>query len=68
MQPVHDRIPIILAQEDWETWLNPENKTDDALLDLLKPYDAKRMQAWPVSFAMRKVADQGEQLVQPSMQ
>jgi putative SOS response-associated peptidase YedK len=68
MQPIHDRMPVILAQEDWETWLDPENKTDKPLLNLLKPYDAQQMQVWPVSSAVGKVANQGEQLIQPLMQ
>jgi putative SOS response-associated peptidase YedK len=49
----------------WGTWLDPDCKADDALLVLLKPYDAERMHAWPVSAAVGKAANQGEQLFQP---
>jgi putative SOS response-associated peptidase YedK len=65
MQPIHDRMPVILATEQWDAWLDPDYKADDALLALLKPYDAKRMQAWPVSATVGKAANQGEQLFQP---
>jgi putative SOS response-associated peptidase YedK len=68
MQPIHDPMPVILAREEWDTWLGPDYKTDDALFALLRPYDAERMQAWPVSSAVGKVANQGEQLIQPLMQ
>lgn len=68
MQPIHDRMPVILATEQWDAWLDPDYKADDALLALLKPYDAQRMQAWPVSAAVGKVANQGEQLIQPLTQ
>ena len=68
MQPIHDRMPVILSPEDWEAWLDPDLKQKEILLSLLKPFDAEQMQAWPVSPAVGRVANQGERLVQPLMQ
>jgi putative SOS response-associated peptidase YedK len=65
MQPIHDRMPVILAPEAWEAWLDPEFRKDETLLSLLKPFDADRMQAWAVSAAVGKVANQGEELFCP---
>jgi putative SOS response-associated peptidase YedK len=39
---VHDRMPVILAESDIETWLSPDTP-QAALLDLLRPYDAELM-------------------------
>ena len=64
MQPIHDRMPVILPPETWDIWLDPERRQDESLLSLLKPFDADRMQAWPVSPAVGKVANQGEELIQ----
>jgi hypothetical protein len=42
---VHDRMPIVLAPEDWPRWL----ATPPERMKLFRPYNAKRMQMWPVS-------------------
>src|SRR5687768_14677273 len=65
MQPIHDRMPVILAPEAWDAWLDPKVRKDEALLSLLKPFYADRMQAWPVSAAVGKVANQGKELFWP---
>ena len=49
MRPIHDRMPVILAPEDWDTWLETEAKDAGGLQGLLKPYSAESMTAWPVS-------------------
>ncbi|WP_025040050.1 SOS response-associated peptidase [Nitrosospira briensis] len=66
MQPIHDRMPVILSPEDWAAWLDPESKQDEILLSLLKPFDAERMQAWAVSSAVGRVTNQGEELIRPN--
>lgn len=68
MQPIHERMPVILPPEDWAAWLDPEPKEDEILLSLLKPFDAEQMQAWAVSPAVGKVANQGEELIQPAVE
>jgi putative SOS response-associated peptidase YedK len=65
MQPIHDRMPVILSQDTWDTWLDPNLRRDEILLSLLKPFDADRMQAWPVTPAVGKVVNQGEELFRP---
>jgi len=49
MRPIHDRMPVILAPEDWDAWLATEAKEAGGLQSLLKPYSAEGMEAWPVS-------------------
>jgi putative SOS response-associated peptidase YedK len=41
--PIHDRMPVIIPQEDQATWLDPETKNPDALRSLLKPFPASEM-------------------------
>jgi putative SOS response-associated peptidase YedK len=43
---VHDRMPVILAPEDFERWLDPGQDQGHALL---KPYPAAPLEAFPVS-------------------
>jgi putative SOS response-associated peptidase YedK len=49
MSPIHERMPVILAPEDWDVWLESETKDAQALQNLLKPYPAEDMKVWPVS-------------------
>ena len=41
---VHDRMPVLLAEKDYEPWLG-----GTAGLELLKPAAADALQRWPVS-------------------
>jgi len=43
--PLHDRMPVILAPEEYARWLSTEH--DPA--DLIRPYPADQMITWPVS-------------------
>lgn len=49
MQPIHNRMPVILAPSRWDTWLDPVNHDQAKLQALLQPYPADAMTAWPVS-------------------
>ncbi|KAA5548356.1 SOS response-associated peptidase [Adhaeribacter rhizoryzae] len=46
VKPIHDRMPVILTPEAEELWLNEQEKD---VKDLLKPYDADKMKAFPIS-------------------
>ncbi len=65
MQPIHDRMPVIVAIEAWSTWLNPSSQPDEFLLPILKPFDPDQMRVWPVSPAVGRVAISGGGIVQP---
>ena len=41
---VHDRMPVLLAERDFEPWLS-----GSAGLELLKPASNDLLQRWPVS-------------------
>lgn len=55
MEPIHDRMPIILDQDQWGTWLSPQIKQPDKLLPLIHPHDSNSMQAWPVTRELNRV-------------
>lgn len=48
VQPLHDRMPVILQPADYADWLDP-NTHVDFLMHLLRPYAAEEMIAFPVS-------------------
>ncbi|MXS84326.1 SOS response-associated peptidase [Nitrosomonas oligotropha] len=65
MRPIHDRMPVILPPESFDTWLKPVEFPDDIMSFFLKPYKSELMQAWPVSTAVNKASNQGKQLIDP---
>jgi putative SOS response-associated peptidase YedK len=47
--PIHDRMPVILAPQDYAQWLDPGFREIDRLQALLDPYPAAEMIIYPVS-------------------
>ena len=46
MEPIHDRMPVILSPDDWRLWL--EGSVEE-VQSLVTTYPEAGMQAWPVS-------------------
>jgi putative SOS response-associated peptidase YedK len=49
MGMLHDRMPVILAEEDWAKWLGEEPATNDELKALLVPFKDDALTMWPVN-------------------
>src|ERR1051325_10913364 len=49
MQSIHDRMPVMIPKADENRWLDPHATDQEALIDMLKPYPADDMAAYPVS-------------------
>ncbi|MGD9714048.1 MAG: SOS response-associated peptidase [Thermomicrobiales bacterium] len=65
MRSLHERMPVILHQDDEEEWLD-RSVTDPAQLQrLLGPYPAEEMQVVPVSRKVNNVRNDGPDLVDP---
>ncbi len=47
---IHDRMPLILAPEDYVRWLG--DQPDPA--DLMRPFPADRLRMWPISTRVNK--------------
>lgn len=62
---IHDRMPVILHEEDEETWLNRNNQNAEQLMSLLKPFPAENMEAYPVSPAVGNVKNDSKELIKP---
>jgi putative SOS response-associated peptidase YedK len=62
---VHDRMPVILATESYDLWLDPEMENVDAASELLKPFDARLMRCYPVSTRLNQVQNDDEECAKP---
>ena len=49
VRAIHDRMPVILGREDYEGWLDPDNKDFKWLQAILKPANPERWTMHPVS-------------------
>lgn len=60
MEPLHNRMPVILEPEDHDRWLTEGGS------DLLKPFSADRMAARKVSTYVNKPANTGPECIAPA--
>lgn len=64
MAPIHNRMPVIIAAEDYSMWLDPGPQPLDAL-HLMRPYPAGEMEAYPVSTAVNNPRNDAAACIQP---
>ena len=60
MRQLHERMPVILEQDAWSTWLG-EDGGDAA--DLMRPAADDVLHLWPVSRAVNSVRNNGAELL-----
>lgn len=60
LRSVHSRMPVIVAPEDYEAWLDPSTPE---VAHLLAPYDARSMTFWPVSTRVNNVRNDDAALI-----
>lgn len=49
LKPVHDRMPVILNESDYDLWLDADVRKQDLRLELLNPFSAQEMKSHSVS-------------------
>jgi putative SOS response-associated peptidase YedK len=62
VQPLHDRMPVIIPERDYDRWLKAD--PDRPLIDLLRPFDAEKMTAWKVDKAVGNVKNDSPELIE----
>jgi putative SOS response-associated peptidase YedK len=68
VEPIHDRMPVILPPDLYRDWVEPSNQDTAALREMLLPYDPGLMQAYMVSSLVNSVRNQGPEVVEPAAQ
>jgi len=48
MEPIHNRMPVILEPKDYDRWLDARGPARPPV-GLLRPFPAEQLLAWPVS-------------------
>jgi putative SOS response-associated peptidase YedK len=64
MQPIHDRMPVILHPQDYDLWLDPGGQKPELLQPLLSAYPSDRMTAYPVRTLVNKATHDSPELIE----
>lgn len=63
---IHPRMPAIIPPEKRAEWMDPGNRDVEALLGLLAPYDAERMEMYEVTRYVNSPQHEGELCIRPA--
>jgi putative SOS response-associated peptidase YedK len=61
---IHDRMPLMLAEADWDAWLNPDAPLDPELL--AQPPDVSGIELRQVSTLVNSIRNNGPELLAPA--
>jgi putative SOS response-associated peptidase YedK len=65
MEPIHDRMPVILPKAMWHLWLDPANQNIEMLSKLLVPAPDDLLEVREVSTEVNNVRNKGAHLLDP---
>ena len=49
LEPIHNGMPVIVRQEDWQEWFSPDELPDEGFRRITTPFAAEEMAALVVS-------------------
>jgi putative SOS response-associated peptidase YedK len=61
---IHDRMPLMLGEADWDAWLNPDAALDPELI--ARPPDVRDIELRQVSTLVNSIRNNGPQLIEPA--
>lgn len=64
LKKIHDRMPVILDEDDMETWLSYDANVD-SLMKMMVPYDAKKMEMHRVSDKVNNPRNNKAEILNP---
>ena len=62
---IHERMPVIVAPDAYDVWLDPSSERDE-LTGLLAPYPEDEMEAYPVSRFVNSPSNNDPRCVEPA--
>ncbi len=65
LRPIHSRMPVILPEEAYATWLEPAEIDPRAVKRLLKPFPSLELKLYEVSTLVNNPANEDPACVQP---
>lgn len=65
MQPIHNRMPVILRRIDERLWLEPKLRQPDPVQAMLRPFPARLMQAVRISTLVNRPENDTPEILRP---
>ncbi|MFL5688583.1 MAG: SOS response-associated peptidase [Chloroflexota bacterium] len=62
---LHDRMPVVIAEDAWDRWLDPAPPDPSELLGLLVPDEDLDLEVYPVERLVNDVRRDGPELIEP---
>ena len=66
LAPIHDRMPVFVAPEAFELWLDCANVDAETAAALIAPADEALLEVYPVSTAVNRVVNDTAALLEPA--
>ena len=66
MAKIHNRMPVILAPQDYDLWLDPTMQQVETLRPLLRPFSSDELVAVPVSTLVNNPRHDVPQCLEPA--
>jgi putative SOS response-associated peptidase YedK len=64
LEPIHDRMPVVLDENDWDTWLDPATSDPGSLEAMLRPAPDDWLELYPVSTRVNSPDNNDAELIQ----
>jgi putative SOS response-associated peptidase YedK len=65
MAKIHDRMPVILSPNDYNAWLNPDERNPKQLAFLFEPFPVDELVAYPVNSVVNSTRNEVPQCIEP---
>ncbi|MFY9839816.1 MAG: SOS response-associated peptidase [Xanthobacteraceae bacterium] len=65
LSAMHDRMPVFIPAEAFDQWLDCERFDAKEVAHLIKPAEEALLEAYPISLAVNRVANDSEALIEP---
>ncbi|MBB3142180.1 putative SOS response-associated peptidase YedK [Halomonas organivorans] len=62
---IHDRMPLVLADDSFDDWLDPELQEREAIRSAVHHLDGALLTHWPVSRRVNRPANDDASLIEP---
>lgn len=64
LEPIHDRMPVIIRPEDYPTWIDPSTKVGD-VRRLVSAFPAEEMRTWEISLLVNDPRTDDARVIAP---
>ena len=64
LKPIHDRMPVIVAPQNYDLWLDVSIKSPETLNPILVPYNPEEMESYPVRSIVNDPSHEGVECIE----